>query len=184
MMGQGNKSAKQGDKSAELRRKSARQRSTREACQTPVRRRFPAGGRARYSRRSRAARGTSGGNQWAVIVAVVAVRVMKMAGYAIIHVVAMRNRLVTAARAVHMARLVTAAVMVGGAAVGVFTRYLDHVLVHVVFVRVMEVAIMQIVDMATVADGRMTAGRSVLMCMVAVGSGRANRHRFISFFVS
>jgi hypothetical protein len=54
-----------------------------------------------------------------VIVAVVAVRVVKMAGDAIIHVVAMRDRIVATAGAVHMARLMTAAAMIGGAALGV-----------------------------------------------------------------
>jgi hypothetical protein len=54
-----------------------------------------------------------------VIVAVVAMRVMKMAGDVIIHVVAMRHRLVAAAGAVYVARLVTTAAMVGGALVGV-----------------------------------------------------------------
>jgi hypothetical protein len=54
-----------------------------------------------------------------VVVAVVAVRVVKMAGDAIIHVVAVRHRVMAAAWAVHMARLMPAATVVGGAAVGV-----------------------------------------------------------------
>jgi len=54
-----------------------------------------------------------------VVVAVIAVRVVKMAGNAIIHVVAMRHRLVAAAGAMHMARLMPAAAVVGGAAVGI-----------------------------------------------------------------
>jgi hypothetical protein len=63
--------------------------------------------------------GTLGGNQWTVIVAMVAVRVMKMAGDVIIHVIAMRDRIVTAAGAVHMARRMATAAVVGGAAIGV-----------------------------------------------------------------
>jgi hypothetical protein len=43
-----------------------------------------------------------------VIVAVVAVRVVKVAGDVIIQVVAVRHRLVRAARAVHMLRLMPA----------------------------------------------------------------------------
>jgi hypothetical protein len=53
-----------------------------------------------------------------VVVAVVAVRVVKMAGDAIIHVIAVRYRLVAAARAVHMACLMPGAAMIGGAALG------------------------------------------------------------------
>jgi hypothetical protein len=49
----------------------------------------------------------------------VAVRVMKMAGDVIIHVVAMRDRIVAAAGTVRMARLMAAAAVVGGAAIGV-----------------------------------------------------------------
>jgi hypothetical protein len=63
--------------------------------------------------------GGLGRDQWAVIVAVVAMRVMKMAGDVIIDVVAVRDRLVPAAWAVHMTRRMTTAAMVGGAAVGV-----------------------------------------------------------------
>ena len=49
-----------------------------------------------------------GRNQWTVIVAVVAVRVVKVAGDMIIQVVAVRHRLVRAAGAVHMPRLMPA----------------------------------------------------------------------------
>jgi hypothetical protein len=63
--------------------------------------------------------GMLGGNQWTVIVAMVAVPMMKMAGDVIIHVVAMRDRIVAAAGAVHMARLMATAAVVGGAAIGV-----------------------------------------------------------------
>lgn len=116
-----------------------------------------------------------------MIVAVVAMRVVKVASDAIIHVVAMRHRLVAAAAPVHMARLVPAAAMVGGAAVGVFARYLNHMLVDVIFVRVVEVAIVQIVCMATMAHGGMSAARPMLMCMVDVGWGRTSRHGVVSF---
>jgi len=54
-----------------------------------------------------------------VVVAVVAVWVVKMAGNAIIYMVAVRHRLVAAAGAVYMARLMTTAAMIGGAAVAV-----------------------------------------------------------------
>jgi hypothetical protein len=111
----------------------------------------------------------------------VAVRVVKMAGDAIIHVVAVRHRLVAAAGAMHMARFMTGAAMFGGAAVRIFACYLHHVLVDVIVMRVVEVAIMQIVYVAAVADGGMSAARTMPMRMVGVGLGRASRHRFVSF---
>jgi hypothetical protein len=116
-----------------------------------------------------------------VIVAVVAMLLVKMAGNAIIHVAAMRYRLVAAAGSVHMARLMPTATVVGGAAVGVRARDLDHVLVDMIFVRVVKVTIMQIVDMAIMVYGRMSAAARMLMRMVGVGSSRASRHWVVSF---
>jgi hypothetical protein len=54
-----------------------------------------------------------------VVVAVVAMRVVEVAGDAIVDVIAVRHRFVAAARAVHMARLMPSATVVGGAAVGI-----------------------------------------------------------------
>jgi hypothetical protein len=54
-----------------------------------------------------------------VVVAVVAVRVMQVAADVIVHVVAVGHRLVAAAGAVDVARLMAAATMVGRAHVGV-----------------------------------------------------------------
>jgi hypothetical protein len=60
-----------------------------------------------------------GGRQRTVVVAVVAMRVVEVAGDAIVDVIAVRHRFVAAARAVHMARLMPSATVVGGAAVGI-----------------------------------------------------------------
>jgi hypothetical protein len=62
---------------------------------------------------------SSSGRQWAVVITVVAMRMMKVAADAVVDVTAVRYGLVTAAGAVDMARLVPAAPMVRGAAVGV-----------------------------------------------------------------
>jgi hypothetical protein len=56
-----------------------------------------------------------------MVVAVVAVRVMKVAADAVVHVVAVRHRLVSAAGAVDVARLMLGATMVGSARLGVLT---------------------------------------------------------------
>jgi hypothetical protein len=106
-----------------------------------------------------------------VIVAVVAVRMVKMAGDAIIHMVAVRHRLVAAAGAVHMTRLMPTATMVGSAAVRVLARYIDHMLVDMILVRMVEVTIVQIVHVATVAHGRVPAARPMLMSMVGMSWG-------------
>ena len=111
----------------------------------------------------------------------VAVRVMKMVGDAVIHMVAVRHCLVAAARAMNMTRLMPAATMVGGAIVGVLARYLDHVLVDMTFMRMVKVPVVQIVDVATVAHGRVPASQPVLMSMVSMGWSRTSRHRILSF---
>jgi hypothetical protein len=54
-----------------------------------------------------------------VIVAVVAMRMMKVAADAVVQVVAVGNCLVTAAGAMDMAGIMTAAAMIRGAAIGV-----------------------------------------------------------------
>ena len=50
-----------------------------------------------------------------------------------------------------------------------------------IFVRVVKVTIMQIVDVATMAHGGMSAARSMLMSMIGMGRGRASRHGVVSF---
>jgi hypothetical protein len=54
-------------------------------------------------------------------------------------------------------------------------------LVDMIFVRMVEVTIVQIVYVATVAHGGMSAVRPVLMRMVGMGWGRARRHGMVSF---
>ena len=54
-----------------------------------------------------------------MVVAVVAVRMVKMAGYPIVHMIAVRHRFVATTGAVDMAGVVPTAAVVRGAAVGV-----------------------------------------------------------------
>ena len=49
------------------------------------------------------------------------------------------------------------------------------------FVRVVEVTIMQIIDVAAVADGRVATARTMLMSMVGMGRRGTGRHGVISF---
>ena len=54
-------------------------------------------------------------------------------------------------------------------------------LVDMIFVRVVEVTIVQIVYVATVAHGRVSTARPMLMSVVGMGWGRASRHGIVSF---
>ena len=103
-----------------------------------------------------------------MIVAMVAVRMMQMAIDQIVHMVSVGHRFVAASRSVHMAGVVTTAAVLRCAPVGVGCGDLDHMLIHVVTMDMMEMPIMQIVDMAIVIDGSMPAIRAVHMRVIAM----------------
>jgi hypothetical protein len=54
-------------------------------------------------------------------------------------------------------------------------------LVDMIFVRMVEMTIVQIVYVATVAHGGVSAAGPMLMSMVGMGRGRASRHGILSF---
>jgi hypothetical protein len=96
-------------------------------------------------------------------------------------VIAVGNRLVTAAGAVDMARFMAAALMVRCAAVGIVAGHLDHVLIDMTFVRVVEVTIVQIVHVVVVTHGGVAARRPMLVSMLRVGRRGAVGHHVSSF---
>jgi hypothetical protein len=103
----------------------------------------------------------------AVVVAVVAVRMVQLAIDQIIRVVAVRHGLVPAPRSVTVPGVV-AVVVPRGARGRVGAVHLQAVVVHVVPVRVVQVPVVQVIDVPVVADGRVSAVRSVLVVMPAV----------------
>ena len=104
----------------------------------------------------------------AVVVAMGAVGVMQVPVDQVVDMVAVRHRLVTAARAMLVVLVVASADMVGRAGAGIVGAHLDRVLVNVIAVRVMQMAVVQVVEVIAVLDGGMAAGRAMLMRMVAV----------------
>lgn len=106
----------------------------------------------------------------------VAVRMVQVAIDQVVDVVAMRNRLVTTSRAVLVARLMSGALVIGRAAIGVRSGDLDLVLVNVVGVHVMEMAVMQIIDVIAMLDSRVTAAGAVLVRVVGVVWLGTRRH--------
>jgi hypothetical protein len=117
-----------------------------------------------------------------VIVAVIAMRVVQMIADAIIDMVAVGHRLVTAARAMPMTGVVTAAAVVGGANIRVRARYLDHVLIDMPFMGMVQMAVMQIVDMPFMMHGLVSAAGTVLVRMFGMLWGGASvSHWFASF---
>lgn len=119
------------------------------------------------------------GAQRSVIVAVPAVWMMKMVADAIVDMIAMRHRLVTAAGAVDMAGLVFGAAVIARASLGVLARHRDHVLVDVVVMRMVQVAIMQIIGMTVVTNGGVAAAGAVAVIVFGMGRRGAGFHRDI-----
>lgn len=103
-----------------------------------------------------------------MVVAVIAMGVMKVALHEVVGVVTVRNRQVAAAPTVDVVARVRPAVVVGGAPVGVAFVDLDHVLVDVVPVGMMEVAVMEVVDMVAVPHPRVAAALAVFVVVVGV----------------
>jgi hypothetical protein len=111
----------------------------------------------------RAAARRSGGGQRAVIVAVIAVRAVQAAIHEIIRMLAVRHRFVPAIRAVDMAVGMLRAFLAAVRMLGIDG---DHMLVDMVAVRVMKMAVVQIVDVPVMPDRLVAATRPVLMRMI------------------
>lgn len=101
-----------------------------------------------------------------MIVAVVAVRMVQVALDEVVHVVAVGHGFVAAPRAVLVAGGVALAVVIRSACVGILRADLDHMLVIVALVGVMEVAVVQIVNVTVVFDGSVPAAGAVDMLVV------------------
>lgn len=98
----------------------------------------------------------------------VVVRMVQMVADHEIGVVAVRDRFVPAVRPMDVPGLVAGAAMVGCAALGVDVVRREQVLVDVVDVRVVKVAIVQVVDVVTMNDRGMAAVRTVDVVVSAV----------------
>jgi hypothetical protein len=112
-----------------------------------------------------------------VIVAMITVRMVKVAIDEIVDMVAMRDGLMPATRSVHMTWLVSGATVVRRATIRILGRHFNDVLVYVIGVRVVKVPIVQVVDVIAMADRRMTAGGAVLMRMIGMMRLGALCHR-------
>ena len=98
----------------------------------------------------------------------IAMGMMKVPFDQVVHMIPMRYSFVAAPRSMHMARIVGAAAMLGCASVGVGRRHFNRVFIDVVAMHMVQMSIMQVIDMPTVADGRMAAIGSVDVWVVAV----------------
>ncbi len=110
----------------------------------------------------------SGSLYGAVVVAVAAVGVVEVAVHEVVHVVAVRHGFVSASGAVLVVRIVGAAGVIGRAVSRVRAADRQEVLVHVVGVGMMEVAVVQVVGVAVMAHGQVTAAFPVNVLVAVV----------------
>ena len=98
-----------------------------------------------------------------MIVAVVPVRMVQVALDEVVHVVAVWDGFVAAARAMLVVGGVGLAAVLRSTFGGILGAHLDRMLVVVALVGVMEVAVVQIVDVTVVLDGGVSAAGAVDM---------------------
>jgi hypothetical protein len=70
--------------------------------------------------------------------------------------ISMRHGFVPTPRPMHMALVVRAAAVLGCAPVGIGLRYFDLMFIDVIAVHMVQMAVMQVINVAGVADGRVT----------------------------
>lgn len=112
----------------------------------------------------------------AVVITVIAVRMMKVTVDQIVDVIAMRYRFMSTARPVDMARIMSATVMVRCTSVWVLCADLKPVLVYMIGMWMMQVPVMQVIDVIAMFDGRVPAVRAVLMVVVGMMGFVAGAH--------
>jgi hypothetical protein len=98
----------------------------------------------------------------------------------IVYMVAVWYGLMPAIRPVNMFRVMSVRTVC--AFIGVCGTDANRVLIHMVAVRVMQMAVVQIIHMTLVLDGGVSAAGAVNVGMIGVGgAGMLLAHRFISF---
>ena len=122
--------------------------------------------------------------QGSVIVAVPAVRMVQVAIHQVVHMVAVRHRGMAAARSVYVGRIVPRAVVRGRAPVRIRIRYLHAMFVDVVAVWMVHVAVVQVINVITMADRDVAAAGAVNMIVMVVVRLCAVHRRVPFFFVA
>jgi hypothetical protein len=97
----------------------------------------------------------------------------------IIHMIPMRHRFVTAAGSMDVIRVVSRAGVLRRADIGIGRRYGNRVLIDMVAVRMVQVAVMQVIHMVLMTYGDVSAAGSMDMVMVLMVGVSASRHAYL-----
>ena len=119
-----------------------------------------------------------------MIITVIAVGMVQTACDQIVDMVAMRNGFVATARSVNVSGIMSAAVMVGRATIRVLVAHLNPMLVDMIGVRMMKMAIVEIIHMVPVPDGNVAATGSMRVAVIGVMRKIASGHLRRPFRIS
>lgn len=122
----------------------------------------------RPDRRATVIRQESCAHQKAVIVTVIVVNVVKVPVDEVVDVIAMRDHVVAAVRVVYVPRAMPTAPMAWSASVWVRAVHCDRAFVDVVAVHRVEMAVVEIVNVAIMLDGAMPAVRPMDVAVTRV----------------
>lgn len=111
-----------------------------------------------------------------VVIAVTAMWMVQMTGDEIVDMVAVWNRFVAATRSMNVGAIMPGAAMLWRATIRVLVAHLKSMFVHMVRMRMMKMAIVEIVHMVAVADGNVAAFRPMRMIVVGVMRKIAGSH--------
>jgi hypothetical protein len=103
-----------------------------------------------------------------MIIAVIAVRMVQMAGDEIVDVVAMWDCFVAATGSVNVSRIMSGAAMVGRATIRILVAYFNPMLVHMIRVGMVKMSIVEVIDVVGVPDSNMAAAGSMYVIVIGV----------------
>jgi hypothetical protein len=103
-----------------------------------------------------------------MIIAVIAVGMVQTAGDQIVDMVTMRNRFVATARSVNVSSIMSGAAMVCRAAIRVLVAHFNPMFIHMIGVRMVKMAIVEIIHMVPVPDRNVAATGSMRVVMIGV----------------
>lgn len=92
----------------------------------------------------------------------------------VIYVVAVGNRLMTAPRPMHVVQIVARTGVIRGAGVWIGVRDLESMLIDMISMRVVQMTIVQVINVAIMFNRRMTTARTVLMFVIFVNIAAAH----------
>ena len=104
----------------------------------------------------------------AVVIAMTVMGIMQMAADQVVDMISMRHSLMAAPRSVHVSLLMPGTFMPGCAVFRIGLRDGYNVLINMAAVRVVQMAIVQIVNVIVMNDTFMTAFRAMRMSMIFV----------------